>query len=73
MNSIALYGNTFKLRLTLKSIEEEFKVLRGELLQFSKVTSPLKSQGQGQQSNPAGNGGRRLPLSRQSHGYAMES
>lgn len=40
MSNIALYGNTGKLTLPLKSIEEEFKVLRArEVLQFRKAPS----------------------------------
>lgn len=39
-----LYGNTCKLRLPLKSIEEEFKVLRArEVLQFRESTDPKVS------------------------------
>lgn len=45
LSSIALYGNTCKLQLTLKSIEEEFKVLRvRELLQLLESRDPTVSR-----------------------------
>ncbi|XP_077083545.1 uncharacterized protein LOC143736754 isoform X1 [Siphateles boraxobius] len=44
LSNIALYGNSCKLILPLKSIEEEFKVLRArEVLQFRESTDPKVS------------------------------
>ena len=44
LSNIALYGNTCKLTLPLKSIEEEFKVLRArEVLQFRESADPKVS------------------------------
>ncbi|XP_073720025.1 uncharacterized protein [Misgurnus anguillicaudatus] len=44
LSSIALYGNTCKLQLPLKSIEEEFKVLRArEVLQYRESRDPKVS------------------------------
>ncbi|XP_041867113.1 uncharacterized protein LOC121656126 [Melanotaenia boesemani] len=44
LSNIALYGNTCKLSLPLKSIEEEFKVLRmREMLQFRESKDPKVS------------------------------
>lgn len=44
LSSIALYGNTCKLRLPLKSIEEEFKVLHArEVLQSQESSDPKVS------------------------------
>ena len=44
LSNIALYGNTCKLTLPSKSIEEEFKVLRArELLQYRESADPKVS------------------------------
>lgn len=44
LSSIALYGNTCKLRLPIKSIEEEFKVLHArEMLQLRESSDPKVS------------------------------
>ena len=44
MTNIALYGNTCKLTLPLKSIEEEFKVLCArEVLQYRESADPKVS------------------------------
>lgn len=45
MSNIALYGNTSKLTLSLKSIEEEFKVLHArEVLQLRESMDPKVSR-----------------------------
>lgn len=72
-SSIALYGNTCKLRSPKNSLRRCWRFCIEGRCSSSKSSVTPKFLGQGWQSRPAGSWEQKLHWSRQNHDYAMKS